>query len=216
MAIRAQCQPTNALNFDTVTIMAKKKKYTLTKEVLQAANAYMPIATKQALAKQIADLCVTDIADEKDFSIANAVLALPALRGENTVMRAVLLQNVFLGHYLNIQVDDKADAFANYDYYGGTALINQIERFKADAEVKEKAFDILSDYKDFKRMVDAEILNLRLLHADALTRIVSALGVLATPENVKKMAEELQKQVEKQQAEIAQQQETLTEGNANE
>ena len=65
-------------------------------------------------------------------------------------------------------------------------------------------------------MVDEEILNLRLLHADALTRIVSALGVLATPENVKKMAEELQKQVEKQQAEIGQQQETLTEENANE
>ena len=167
------------------------EKFVLTKETMDKAITYMPLADKQQLAREVAEHCIDFVATRLQRENTPMLLATPQIKGENVALKLMLLQNVLLGHYLDIEIDVEKDAWETYDYYGGQHLINQIERFKADAELKCKAFDLLADYKEFERMVNVEIYNIKVYENDAINRLNKALALVLTPENVEKIREQL-------------------------
>lgn len=187
--------------------------FTLTKDMLIKAKSngttYMPLNMKEELSRQIAISCVEDMETAEQNKEANKILAMPQLKKENSGLKTVLLANTLLGFYFDIDVmaegkEKGLNEYDAYDYFAGGHLANQLERFKADAEVKDIAFDISSDFKEFKRFVDTEIFNEKSNNNDPIMRLNAAIGILSTPENIQelyaamqKIGEETEKETEK-------------------
>lgn len=192
------------------------KNFELKKEHIERAKTYMPIQDKVNLSKKIAELCIKDAEVKEE----DKIFALPPEVVEDLGVKAVLLQNVLLNYYFDIELDEKRDGYEQYDYFNRKNLLNQIERFKAESDVKNKVYDLLADYKDFKRMVDVEIYNLKTSRNDTLIRILNGISLLAAekytddPEYFKKMIEDLSEAIDKLAAESQKQTETDGEINA--
>ena len=181
--------------------------FTLTKDMMAAARTYMPLDTKKVLAETIADKCVKPMArlkwdgihirpkTEEDVK-KNDPTALPDLMEEDVALKMCLLQNVLLGYYFDIELDENPEpdhVYEQYDYYAGGHLLNQIERFKSDRDVKNAAFDLMEDFREFRKMVDTIIYNYKMNANDPLKRFDAMLTVFSTPQNVRALVTELQK-----------------------
>lgn len=168
------------------------KYFELTDEIMQDAIAYMPIEEKAALAKTIAEQCVVDIPTAEQNIQGEKFLALPCIKGEDRELKALCLMNVLLSHYLKINVKTPFNE-EQYNYYAEGSILNQIERYKSNYELKNKAYDLLADFKELRKFVDVEINNLVTVNNDPLARLTASIQVFATPENIKKAVDELQK-----------------------
>ena len=171
--------------------------FTLTKEHLIHARTYMPIYDKIQTAKAIAELSLVDIDTDEQNKVGETLIALPHLKGEDLTKKHMVLCNTLLGYYFDIDMPEKnpdgsdVDPYERHDYYAGGHLLNQIERFKSDPEVKDIVFDLLADYKEFKKIVDTEIYNRKSNTNDLIPRFAAAVAVLASPESVKAIVEEV-------------------------
>lgn len=177
-------------------------EFTLTKEMLQRAKTYMPLATKRTLAQEVAYACVVPMKRIKwdgihiipqDEVVPDTPTSLPDLMEEDIALKMCLLQNVLLSYYFDIEMDPWEDAYATFDYYAGSHLLNQLERFKSDRDVKNAAFDLTEDWREFKKMVDTIIYNYKMAANDPLKRFDAMLTVFSSPENIKAAVAELQK-----------------------
>ena len=185
--------------------------YKITKDVLRNAVTYMPLRTKIELSKDIANLCLENLDTDEQNKVGESLIALPHLKGENLALKNILLLNTLLGFYLDVDLPQKdaegneIDPYDLFDYYAGDHLLNQIERFKADPEVKDIVFDLLSDYKDLKKIVDTEIYNQKSNVNDTIPRLSAAIAVLGSPDTMKKVIEELKKLGEEHSAKLEEQ-----------
>lgn len=177
--------------------------YIITKEKMRSAKDYMPLSVKCDLAQKIADHCVVEAGVAEKKKKTPELLVLPRLQEENSQLKNILLLNTLLGYYFDVDVEKTqseygfADSSLLYDFFAGAHVLNQIERFKSDAELKNKAFDLLADYKDFRKIVETEIYNRKNRGNDALSRLDAALAILGDPETVKEWAELLRIEGEK-------------------
>lgn len=173
------------------------KVFELTVEMLEKATTYMPIGTKSALAKTIAEKCIEQGAIATQNVAGLTYLPLPRLKIENVEMKEILEVNTLLSFYFNIDIDGVGkDAREAYDFYMGGNLYNQLERLKSCKESEKariNAFDILADYKQFKRMVDNEIYNMRQSENDTVLRIMSAMAVVTDAETAKTLLDEVKR-----------------------
>lgn len=159
--------------------------FVVTKEMMTKANTYMPLASKESLARQIAELCIKDMKTADQNIPGEKIFAMPHLKYEDTSLKEVLILNTLLGFYLDIDVNENID----YDYYAGGHIYNQLERFKSDSTLRDKAFDLLSDFKVFRKLVDTEIYNIKVNNNDPIARFTSAVQIFTTPENIKELVD---------------------------
>lgn len=172
------------------------KHFEITDEIMQKATAYMPIEEKAAYAKTIAEQCVVAIPTAEQNVEGEKLFALPYIKGENRELKALCLMNVLLSHYLNIDLKISEENPFNeekYNYYAEGSILNQIERYKSNFDLKNKAFDLLADYKEFRKFVDIEINNLIEVNNDTFARFIAAISIFSSPENIAKAVEELKK-----------------------
>lgn len=173
--------------------------FKVTKELLKNAITYMPLSVKRDVSKQLAKLCLEDVDTDEQNKVGESLIALPHLKGENLALKNMLLLNTLIGFYLDLDLPEKdengndIDPYKRYDEYAGGHLLNQIERFKSDPEVKDIVFDLLSDFKEFKKMVDTEIYNEKSNANDPIPRFSAAVAVLTSPDTMKTIIEEIQK-----------------------
>lgn len=173
--------------------------FKVTKEMLKNAITYMPLSIKKDVSKQIAELCLVDIDTDEQNKIGESLIALPHLKGEDLALKSILMLNTLIGFYFDQDLPDtdengeEFDSFKKYDEYAGGHLLNQIERFKSDPEVKDIVFDIMSDYKEFKKMVDTELYNMKANANDPIPRFSAAVAVLGAPETMATIIEEIKK-----------------------
>lgn len=176
--------------------------FVLTKEMLQKAKTYMPLATKQTLAQELAYACVRPMKRikwdgihvlPKDEAVEEGPTALPDLMEEDIALKMCLLQNVLLSYYFDIEIDPGENGYEVYDRYAGSHLLNQLERFKSDRDVKNIAFDLTEDWREFKKMLDTIIYNYKMAVNDPLKRFDAMLTVFSSPENVQSLMDELKK-----------------------
>lgn len=167
--------------------------FVITKEILLKAQTYMPLAMKDDMSDDVAQRVVKEAPVFERTGIPS--LPLPPLFEEDSALKAMLLLNILFGHYLDVEVKDTTDDFDvydRYDHYNGGHPLNQIERFKGDKDVKNIAFDLLEDWREFRKMVDTKIYNLKARKNDSLARIWDSLAVLGTPENMEAFSKELE------------------------
>ena len=81
-------------------------KFKITKEMIVKAKSYMPLQAKTAYAQSIAELCLKDYKTAEQNIEGEKFLALPYLKGEDMGLKSVLLINVLLGFYFDIEVKE--------------------------------------------------------------------------------------------------------------
>ena len=155
-------------------------KFTITPETIAKANKYMPISDKYTNAKAIALACVESPGEGKTAKVDNRV-------------KTILLISNLLSFYLNVEIGENGSVTEEiFDEYAASRPIQQLERLKHTDSCKAAIYDILSDYHEFKTMVEAEITALKEEYNDPIARLLSALSFITSAENVKKMMSEHQ------------------------
>lgn len=169
-----------------------KKKFKVTEEMVRNANHYIPISKMSAIASVIAPLCIKKSKTAKQNEKGLEFLALPTLWVDDQEKKDLYKMSILLMEYLKVQIpDDFTDA--HYDFYGSAHVLNQLERFKSNAELKDKVFDLLGDFKRFEKMLHTEIENEKVVRNDPVARLTAAISIVSNPENIKKMQEELER-----------------------
>ena len=169
-----------------------KKKFVLTEEILIAANDYIPLSEMAFLAASIAPNCLKKSKTAEQNQKGIEFLALPTIWVDDPEVKELWRMKILLDKYLNIQTPDEF-ADKNYDKFGEAHIFNQLERFKANAELKDKVFNILGNLKKFEKMLNTEIENEKAGRNDPVARLTAAISIVSNPENIKKMQEELER-----------------------
>lgn len=179
----------------------KMAKY-LTEEDFLNAKSYVELPAKAAEARLYAQYCIDEVAisigdknDDKDV--------LPPMYQENPMMKSLFGMQFLLFHYFEkIQPNEDGDIVLTskeYDEWGYGSILNTIERFKMskNIEVRNKAFDIATDYREFYRMLGTEIASVLNAKNDLLTRFVEFFRASITPETFASTINDL-KQIQKE------------------
>lgn len=163
-------------------------KTVITKEIMSGASTYVPLALKTSAAQEIAQASIEKIELNRG--------EVPPRYIENPMTKARCLMGVLLCLYLHIDYGDGDNLnmpLETYDEYAGAHLLNQIERMKSDALFRDKAFDLLADYRDFEKRVNCEIYTVLGVRNDTVARLGVLMNKTMTPEEAQKALEEIEK-----------------------
>lgn len=173
-----------------------QKFFVLTREIMANAQTYMTLSDKMTLARAITKNCLRKMPVAHEELYREDSMFVPQLVEEDMALKSMLLQNTLLGYYFGIDMEDidnlsAETMYEKYDYYAGGHLLNQIERYKGDKELKNVAFDIAEDWREFKKIVDTMIYNEKQNVNDPLARIAMTLTFLGTPEKLSEAIESI-------------------------
>lgn len=160
----------------------------LTEEDFLNANSYVEIATKAAEARVYAQYCIDKVdvilnADKEDKEV------LPSIYQENPMMKSMFGMQFLLYHYFKkLAPDENGEIILTaqeYDEWGEGSILNTIERFKMskNLDVRNQAFDIAADYREFYRMLGTEIASILSARNDLLSRFAEYFKSSITPES---------------------------------
>lgn len=145
----------------------------ITKNMILNARTYLPLKEKKAFVEKNAARCF----DRLQISAGND--AMPPMYMENTAIRLRYLMYAMAHLYLGADVetdvqDDGAESelmtVAEYDKWAGSHVFMQLERLKKEADIRNKVFDLLSDYFQLEKMFDRQIRGLLDVQNDAVVR----------------------------------------------
>lgn len=146
------------------------ERITITKDMLLAARDYAPEEEKEAFLGVLANRCF----DRLKISVPDKDAdEYPPMYKVNTGLKARYLMGALLIFYLDAKFEEETDhlmTVAEYDRWAGSHVLNQIERWKADRDVKDKCFDLLEDYRALERRFSAEINALLAVQNDPVIR----------------------------------------------
>lgn len=173
----------------------EKKKFIIDEKMIAEATDYIPLSMKKAIATAVAKECLVAVDKTTENIATETQLPIPQLYREECGAKQLFLMYYFLTEYLHIELKDDFGE-EDYDYYASSHIFNQLERFKSgNAEIKNKVFDILYDFKELKKMLDTEIFNLKESTNNGLDRVQSYIDLFASPENIAKLNDLLQKTI---------------------
>jgi hypothetical protein len=161
----------------------------ITEDVIRNATSYLPIDKKSAMARTFAQDCISKV--EISVSKDDGNDALPPRYQENPRMKSLFGMMVLLSYYLHlIPADENGEVSLTaqeFDEWGEASVMNQLERMKSskNAEIKNKIYDILDDYRDFYRMLGVEISSLIANKNDFLVRLLQYFTAEITPDALK-------------------------------
>lgn len=148
-------------------------------------KTYLPLAKKQEIAEHIAEYALCRF--RSSISYGGETAFEPVTYAEDTALRWRFMLGVLLKFYLGmdfepVEGEDFLLSADDYDRAAALHPLNALERLKSDANVRDKVFDLLRDYKDTERMVSAEIAAQIASRNDSLPRILAVLTSTATPQ----------------------------------
>lgn len=179
---------------------------TITIEDVKKARSYMPAATKQAVARLMAQL-VTRIVENDAGPDGKS---LPPLRVEDPVRRLQCLHGVLCGWYFGSDYEretlhyrdgagqektrpmDYVMSLEQLDKWLEGHPMNQLERLKKEKAVANKVYDILYDFRAFELMLNGAIREEIEKANDPALRMAEMLAAQTTPEELKKAMELLE------------------------
>lgn len=142
---------------------------TITDEDIRLASDYMANAVKEQWVSETAPKCLDKLNIEVDGE------AIPPMYAVNSGRKARYLMLAFCVSYLRKEVkSDKKDGDLmdeeEYDLWAGNHVFCQINRLKSNLSVKDKCFDILSDYADLEKRLSTQINALLAVQNDPVMR----------------------------------------------
>lgn len=173
-----------------------ENKIVITPEIVKNATDYIPLMKKQEMAETIAQKCIVKVLMKyTEKGDGTDSVPMPDRYQEYHMYTNLYLMGVLAHEYLHIPYEgdgtgkeiidyENLKMPANvYDQWGASHVLNQLEQMKTDRELREKVFDLLNDYKDFRWMLAHEIDILLGHNNDVVTRIMQAIGA-----SIKEMA----------------------------
>ena len=144
------------------------EKFILTEQMLKEARDYIPSAEKVGWVTKAAEQCIDriEITDGDGGKLPDMYMA-------NQDRKERLLMGALCGLYLGIEDD--------YDRMAGSHIFNQIQRMKSGT-LRDKCFDLISDYLNLERRLTAQINALLTVQNDIVVR-----NQLATSEVMKEL-----------------------------
>ena len=142
----------------------------ITKEMIQAAKDYIPLGVKEAWVSDNAAKCFDRLqitADEQPM---------PPMYMVNNGLRARYLMAAFVGFYLCKDYTAESEenkalmSVEDYDEWAGSHVFNQIERWKRELDIRDKCFDMLSDYRALEKQFNAAVNGLLSVQNDQVIR----------------------------------------------
>jgi|GEM_PF-1988803 len=172
------------------------EKFKITPEIMKNANTYISIGMKELIASDLARACVKEtykIKNHEDNSQYQSDYGLSPMYCESPSSKARVMMTVLMSFYLNLWGDDKAFLcdISEYDDLASAHVLNQIERFKS-GEYREKAFDLLADYKETEKYLNSAIYSVLRELNDPAKRIMDALGNMASAEMMQNTLNQIQ------------------------
>lgn len=141
----------------------------ITKEILEKARDYVPEREKRAFVNLRAERVFDRIALSNDGNpypdmyLINASIRQRYLNG--------ILAHFYFGHSFDAEgADELLMTEEDSDRWSGSHVPGQVEAWKRDPDVRGKAFNLLSDYKDFCRRFDERIRGVMAIQNDSVIR----------------------------------------------
>ena len=159
------------------------KPLELSSETILAARDYVPLEEKQRFVEACADRCFDTLNVHTVDDGVNE--ALPPMYKENNGRKARCMMAALANIYLKLDAKTDPDfpwmvTEAEYDRLAASHIQNQLERAKHDLALREKVFDLLGDYKDLERRLNAEGQALAAVMNDPASRLLAAMNQAAS------------------------------------
>lgn len=173
----------------------ERETYYITAEQMAKVNTYLPLRAKSEWVELVADNCMNKV--HMSATLGEASLDLPPMYKENAEMKSRYLMGIFVKLYLRgtWEVAEGEDEWLmpidEYDKWAGGHIFAQVEKFKADKELRDICFNLLNDYKDLELRLKAEIRDKMAIMNDPVARQTASMQMSMTPEAVEKAIEEL-------------------------
>ena len=163
-------------------------EFKITKAIMEQADTYIPIAMKEMIASDVARVCVKETSTVRpngEEEEQGDEYALAPTFCESTSSKARVMMTILLSVYLHIWGDDTPLLcdIESYDQWARAHVLNQLERFKA-GEYREKAFDLLADYKEMEKYLNSAIYAVLREMNDPVQRTIHVLSQFASAGNV--------------------------------
>ncbi len=168
---------------------------TITEEALLAARSYVPLAEKTAFVEAVAGRCFEKLEIRAKDGGTDA--AMPPMYKENMQRKSRYLMGALAKLYFGeafvpAEGETYLMSLDDYDCWAGGHILNQMERMKQKgAPLREKAFDLLQDYRDLEKRLNTEVYGLCGVMNDPCQRMMAMVQMQATPEAMQKAAAEL-------------------------
>ena len=168
-------------------------EFKITEATMAQADTYIPLTMKEMIANDMARACVkrTDLihpfGDKAEYSGEYGVSPVYC---ESPGSKARVMMTVMMVMYLHIWGEDTPYLceVSAYDQWAGAHVLNQLERFKA-GPYREKAFDILADYREMEKCLNSAIYAVLRELNDPVKRFMEALGTMASAEGIQSAIE---------------------------
>ena len=180
------------------------KKIILTEDSVKNAVSYVPNKAKDDFCEYCAMRCLQrvniNLTDETGS-------AMPDMWMENTSAKARYLMSALLVLYLGYPVKEVEREDGDlwlmseklYDICGRSHIVNQLDRMKGTAAVRDKVFDMLRDYRDLEKRLNTAIYNSLTIQNDPANRIFMKLAMDMSSEALeaqKKKLDEIRQELE--------------------
>lgn len=177
-----------------------ERRFEITEDMMRSAQSYLSLNAKEYIVRSSAPGCIKRVYDfrykpmegggyEAEYLTEKDDLptTMP-LYGEDTAYKSSVILGAVLHFYLGIDIGENINLdSAAYDLYAGSHVLHQIERFKANPEFKSKAFDMLSDIRDFEKRLNCAVYSLLQVKNDLGSRVLNTLGVMMSQEALEKV-----------------------------
>ena len=165
-------------------------------KIMQNAESYVPIRKKTEFVNYCAERCF-DKLDITATSGNDTLSAMPPMWKENSELKARYMMGGLLKLYLKQEAQtDENDEWLlteqEYDRWAEAHILNQIERMKSNASLRDKCFDLLQDYKTLEKMLNTEVYGLIRVMNDSVSRIIAQIQASTTPESMKNAMAQLE------------------------
>ena len=165
-------------------------------KIMQEAEAYVLISKKAEFVHYCAERCF----DKLNITAASGndtLSAMPPMWKENPELKARYMMGGLLKLYLKQEAQtDENDEWLlteqEYDRWAAAHILNQIERMKSNASLRDKCFDLLQDYKTLEKMLNTEVYGLIRVMNDSVSRIIAQIQASTTPESMKNAMTQLE------------------------
>lgn len=141
------------------------EKLIITKEMMEAARDYLTNAEKEAFVAEFATRCFDKLAiTGTDGEPA------PDMYMVNSGLKARYLMGAFAKLYFGAPFEGDEMSEEEYDLWAGSHVLNQVERWKREAELRDKCYDLLADFKDLEKRLSTQINGLLNVMNDTVLR----------------------------------------------
>ena len=153
-----------------------EKHIVITEETVRHALSYVPVFTKETFVEHCAPGCLDTVRCSLGES---ADLAMPNMYKENTFKRSRYMMTAFVVFYLGTPLkevpsedgDDWLMTQDEYDKWASSHVFNQLERMKGKADLRDKVFDMLRDFRDLEKRLSTGIYSMLNVMNDVTNRI---------------------------------------------